>query len=95
MGDQIQRYGYAAFGLTVAPYLLMSIVNLLGTMLTPDYPCLYLVSSEVMDEAARREGARFEGMVASSKVIQEECGIMSNSLLTSMTGFLSTVLGSP
>ena len=66
-GDQIQRYGYAAFGLTVAPYLLMSIVNLLSTMLTPDYPCLYLVNSEVMDEAARREGARFEGMVATLK----------------------------
>ena len=66
-GDQIQRYGYAAFGLTVAPYLLMSIVNLLGTVLTPDYPCLYLVRSEVMDEAARREGAKFEGMVATLK----------------------------
>ena len=66
-GDQIQRYGYAAFGLTVAPYLLMSIVNLLSTMLTPDYPCLYLVRSEVMDEAARREGAKFEGMVGTLK----------------------------
>lgn len=63
-GDQIQRYGYAAFGLTVAPYLVMSIINLLGTMLTPDYPCVYLVRSEIMDEASRREGARFEGMVA-------------------------------
>ena len=63
-GDQIQRYGYAAFGLTVAPYLIMSIVNLLSTVLTPDYPCLYLVRSEIMDEAARREGAKFEGMVA-------------------------------
>ena len=63
-GDQIQRYGYAAFGLTVAPYLIMSIINLLSTMLTPDYPCLYLLRSEIMDEAARREGAKFEGMVA-------------------------------
>ncbi|KAK0509327.1 hypothetical protein JMJ35_008698 [Cladonia borealis] len=63
-GDQIQRYGYAAFGLTVAPYLVMSIINLFGTMLTPDYPCVYLVRSEIMDEASRREGAKFEGMVA-------------------------------
>ena len=63
-GDQIQRYGYAAFGLTVAPYLVMSIMNLLGTILTPDYPCVYLVRSEIMDEASRREGAKFEGMVA-------------------------------
>ena len=63
-GDQIEHYVYAAFGLTVAPYLLMSIVNLLSTMLTPVYSCLYLVKSEIMDEAARREGAKFEGMVA-------------------------------
>lgn len=63
-GDQIQRYGYAAFGLTVAPYLVMSIINLLGTMITPDYPCVYLVRSEIMDEAFRRQGAKFEGMVA-------------------------------
>ena len=63
-GDQIQRYGYAAFGLTVAPYLVMSIINLLGIMLTPDYPCVYLVRSSVMDEASRRAGAKFEGMIA-------------------------------
>ena len=69
-GDQIQRYGYAAFGLTVTPYLIMSIVNLLSTILTPDYPAMYLVSSEVMDEARRREGSRFEGIVG---VISNHC----------------------
>ena len=62
-GDQIQCYGYAAFGLTVTPYLLMSIVNLLSTILTPDYSAMYLVSSEAMEEARRREGSRFEGIV--------------------------------
>ena len=62
-GDQIQRYGYAAFGLTVASYLIMSIVNLLSNLLTPDYPTLYMVSSDAMDEALRRDGARFEGIV--------------------------------
>ncbi|KAJ7909938.1 hypothetical protein B0H13DRAFT_2192607, partial [Mycena leptocephala] len=49
-GDQIARYGYAAFGLTVAPYTMMSIINLLGSVLTPSYPTMYLVRSEVMDE---------------------------------------------
>ena len=29
-GDQIQRHGFAAFGLTVAPYLTMSIINLVS-----------------------------------------------------------------
>ena len=61
-GDQLQQYGYAAFGLTVAPYLVMSIVNLISTMLTPDYPAMYLVESEVMEEA-RRHGSTFKGTV--------------------------------
>lgn len=41
----------------------MSIVNLASTMLTPDYPTMYLIRSKVMEEALRREGARFEGIV--------------------------------
>jgi hypothetical protein len=50
-GDQIARYGYAAFGLTVIPYIIMSIINLLGHLLTPDYSTLYLVRSSEMAEA--------------------------------------------
>jgi hypothetical protein len=44
-GDQLNRYGYAAFGLTVLPYIIMSIVNLLGNLATPTYPTLYAVDS--------------------------------------------------
>ena len=62
-GDQIERYGYAAFGLTVAPYLVMSIINLIGTVLTPDYSTVFMVESEIMEEAKQREGACFEGAV--------------------------------
>ena len=62
-GNQIERYGYAAFGLTVAPYLVMSIVNLVSTILTPNYPTTFMVESEIMREAARRDGARFNGAV--------------------------------
>lgn len=62
-GDQIERYGYAAFGLTVAPYLVMSIINLIGTVLTPDYSTVFMVESEIMEEARQREGALFEGAV--------------------------------
>lgn len=63
-GDQIQRYGFAAFGLTVAPYLTMSIVNLFSALVTPDYPTLYLVRSEIMDEVIA-QGAKVEGIVGS------------------------------
>ena len=46
-GDQITRYGYAAFGLTVAPYAWMSFINLLGNLVCPDYPTMYLVENSV------------------------------------------------
>lgn len=62
-GDQIQQYGYAAFGLAVAPYLIMSIVNLISNLLTPEYPAMYMLRSDIMDEASRRKGANFEGVV--------------------------------
>ena len=62
-GDQVQHYGYAAFGLTVIPYIVMSIMNLASTVLTPDYSVMYLVASEAMEEAKRREDAKFEGVV--------------------------------
>lgn len=61
-GNQINTFGYSAFGLTVIPYALMSLVNLIGSLVTPDYPALYLVASDVMDEAIRR-GACFDGVV--------------------------------
>jgi hypothetical protein len=55
-GDQLSRYGYVAFGLTVTPYIVMSVVNLLGNLLNPEYPESYLVESQIMDEARRRGG---------------------------------------
>ncbi|KAF2178075.1 hypothetical protein K469DRAFT_719226 [Zopfia rhizophila CBS 207.26] len=66
-GNQIELYGYAAFGLTVTPYIIMSILNLLGQLATPDYPTFYMVHSEEMDEA-RRRGAYFDGVVGSLSI---------------------------
>jgi hypothetical protein len=61
-GDQISRFGYAAFGLTVAPYLVMSVVNLMAALLTPDYTRIYVAKTDVMMEAQRRHGI-FEGII--------------------------------
>jgi hypothetical protein len=61
-GGQIERYGYAAFGLTVIPYLIMSIINLISQMATADYLTYYMVSSSEMEEARRRGGV-FDGAV--------------------------------
>lgn len=61
-GDQVSKYGYAAFSFTVLPYVIMSFVNLLGNLVTPRYSTLYLVRTEMMDEASRR-GGEFQGIV--------------------------------
>lgn len=61
-GDQLNRYGMASFGLTVTPYVLMSIMNFFAHVVTPDYSALHLVRSDVMDEAERRGGI-FDGVI--------------------------------
>lgn len=58
-GDQLNHYGYAAFGLTVLPYLVMSIVNLLGNLATPTYPTLYLVDSHELQDYHRANFSRW------------------------------------
>ncbi|KAF9692073.1 hypothetical protein EKO04_010007 [Ascochyta lentis] len=62
--DVIGRWGYAAFHLTVIPYMLMTMVNFISNLLVADYACLYMVESETMWEAEAR-GSKFTGVVAS------------------------------
>lgn len=64
-GNQIERYGYASFGLTVAPYAIMSVINLLGSLSRPDYDAIYLVGSPTMIEERRRKGLEgyYDGVV--------------------------------
>ena len=69
-GGQISCYGYAAFGLTVIPYLIMSLLNSFADAVTPSYPTCYLVRSEEMDEAERREGCYFDGVVG--RLVRQE-----------------------
>ncbi|ORY02673.1 hypothetical protein BCR34DRAFT_605506 [Clohesyomyces aquaticus] len=64
-GDQTKRYGYSAFGLTVAPYAIMSFINLLGALSRPEYDAIYLVGSQTMIEERKRKGldGYYEGTV--------------------------------
>ena len=73
-GDQTKQYGYAAFGLTVTQYALMSLINLLGNLICPQYPALYLVRSKEMDEALQDPKAIFEGYVG--ELVDDECQFM-------------------
>jgi hypothetical protein len=52
-----------AFGLTVALYALMSLLNLVTNLFRPEYPIMYLVHTDDLDEV-RRDGGNFSGMVA-------------------------------
>ncbi|KAI9807217.1 MAG: hypothetical protein M1825_005935 [Sarcosagium campestre] len=61
-GPQLNKYGFAAYGLTVIPYVIMSLINLMGSMVSREYDDVYLVHSDVMDEAIER-GAEIDGIV--------------------------------
>jgi hypothetical protein len=72
-GDQLDRFGYAAYGLTVVQYAVMSLVNLIANMTTPSYPSLYMVRTKTMEEAERHDG-KFVGWVAT--VMEDESNVM-------------------
>ncbi|KAH8897691.1 hypothetical protein GQ53DRAFT_802918 [Thozetella sp. PMI_491] len=53
-GDQLDQFGYAAFGLTVVPYLWMSFINLLANAVCPQYDTLFIVESRGLDDLRER-----------------------------------------
>lgn len=71
-GDQIKRYGYSSFSLTVSPYAVMSLVNLIVSIMCPQYPSLYMVRNSVMDEAEERFGRTFDGVVGRLRPVAEQ-----------------------
>jgi len=58
--DPLNDYG--AYQLTLIPYALMSLVNVVSGFLTPSYPAVYMVHSTVMREARKRGGV-FDGVI--------------------------------
>ena len=58
--DKVHDYG--AYQLTLIPYALMSLVNIVSGFLAPSYPAVYMVESTVMKEARKRGGV-FDGVV--------------------------------
>lgn len=55
-GSQLQRYGYAAFGLSVFPYTLMTFVNLVVFTIVGEYSALFVLRTAISDEAKRCSG---------------------------------------
>lgn len=62
--NQIDRYGIAAFGLTVTPYAFMSFVNIIASILTPSYPAMYLIWTPDLERAKTQHGWQAEGYIA-------------------------------
>ena len=61
-GDQIEKYGYTAYGLTVYPYALMSLANLIKLAACGRYPFVYVLRTATLVEA-ERSGWVFEGAI--------------------------------
>ena len=66
-GDQIKKYGYAAYGLSVYPYALMSVANLIKLAVCGKYPFAYVLRTATLVEA-EGVGGVFEGAVGNPKV---------------------------
>ena len=64
-------YGYAAYSLTVIPYAVMSLFNLIAQAVCPTYSELCLIRTEVMNEAESR-GLRFGDVAGRVDVPQTE-----------------------
>ncbi|KAF8241333.1 hypothetical protein K440DRAFT_629597 [Wilcoxina mikolae CBS 423.85] len=59
---------YGAYQLTLLPYAIMTLVNILSGLFTPSYSSVYMVESTLMKEAENRGGV-FEGTVG----VLDEC----------------------
>ncbi|KAI9774086.1 MAG: hypothetical protein M1840_005179 [Geoglossum simile] len=70
-GAQIKKWGYAAYGLTVIPYMFISVINLLGSLVSSEYGTVVLVHSRVMEEMVQRGGV-VEGVVG---IVEGEEGV--------------------
>ena len=65
-GDQIEKYGYAAYGFSVYPYLLMSLANLIKLLACGRYPYAYVLRTATLAEAEKKGGV-FEGAVGNPR----------------------------
>ncbi|KZT70054.1 hypothetical protein DAEQUDRAFT_238134 [Daedalea quercina L-15889] len=67
--DQIPRWGYAAYGLSVFPYALMSVMNLLCAGLVGSYTCGQILRTPILQESLQREamGTKYDGIIGSLK----------------------------
>ena len=69
-GEQVEKYGYAAYSFSVFPYALMSLANLTKLVFCGRYPFMYVLRTKTLIEAEDKGGV-FEGAVG---VLEENPG---------------------
>jgi hypothetical protein len=69
---ELERFGYAAYGLTVAPYALMGLLNLVANLITPEFDGLSLVSSTALKEVLHYSGISAKDLVIVGTLAEAE-----------------------
>jgi hypothetical protein len=67
---QLLQFGYASFGLTVAPYAIMGFLNLLATLITPEFDEVYLVESVDLKQALQGTAFTTENLAIVGKLVE-------------------------
>jgi len=68
-GAQVARWGYAAYGLSVFPYALMSVMNILCASIVGEYASGHVLRTPVLHEAEHRPGAHFDGAIGTVRKV--------------------------
>ena len=53
--SQIPRWGYAAYSLSVLPYVIMSVMNVLCAAIVDSYACAQLLRTPILEESLKRD----------------------------------------
>ncbi|PCH44652.1 hypothetical protein WOLCODRAFT_123897 [Wolfiporia cocos MD-104 SS10] len=86
IGAQITRWGYASYGLSVFPYALMSIMNLVCAGVVGEYHHAHVLRTPILNEAERR-GAVADGTIG--RVDTREATVLVGKQASSMSGYTS------
>lgn len=67
---QLDRFGYASFGLTVAPYAIMGFLNLLANLITPEFDEMALLDSSGLQLALRGTKFSIENIAVVGRLVE-------------------------
>lgn len=63
-GDQMETYGFTAFGLTVVPYVFMAFINIIAALVTLQFPCMFLIKTPDMQNIQSQDEHEFGTFIA-------------------------------